>query len=364
LKAFLSHSSHDKAFVRQVYNALGASQAHLDAATFEKARLNIEAIHSALRDSDVFVLFLSENSLDSDFVHHESLLAMERLAGGTLQRIMLICIDTISLERVDPRLRNLNIVTHAGSIGGCTRRIQSCLVELSIASSATQEVFVGRESEIRNLKSAITKPSSDSPSVIAISGIDGVGRRTLIKKIIFEVLPSFAQFASIHIERNQGLDDLFRSLIRLRGRTTLKLATQELIAFCETDDEGKLRAVHQEISDLLEENETLMVIDSGGLLDDEGDYHTYIKQAFAPFDHYPRPAAIFIQRRMPPFSKRKELTGYHFERVSPLGQEETRNLIGAKLKAAKIDFTSDHVRKGSSTFQVDWKRSPRGAAMR
>lgn len=111
MKAFLSHSSTDKPFVDQIYAKLGAAQSHYDAKTFEKATLNVEAIRTALRDSDLFVLFLSQNSIDSHFVSHESKIAFEALAAGILKRILILCIDDISLEKVPSFLRDLNIVT-------------------------------------------------------------------------------------------------------------------------------------------------------------------------------------------------------------------------------------------------------------
>src|SRR5260221_7110725 len=66
MKAFLSHSSKDKAFVREVGSLLGEAQCEYDEYTFEHT-LNTSAIHSALQRCDVFVLFLSANSTKSSF---------------------------------------------------------------------------------------------------------------------------------------------------------------------------------------------------------------------------------------------------------------------------------------------------------
>lgn len=343
MKAFLSHSSNDKQFVLEVYNSLGASQAHLDSATFEKAVLNVEAISKALEDSDIFVLFLSDDSLGSSFVNYESLLALENLGEGKLSRIMMICIDKISLGRVDERLRKLNIVTQVSSVGSCTRRIQSALIELSIAAASGQDIFVGRELESKNLRKALTRASTESPAVLVLSGIDGVGRRTLAQKVFRELLPPFSRFAAVTINRDQGLDDLFRSLLRVRGRTTMPQLVRAIMDFSGSDHHRQMSLLHHEIECILNDDETILFLDFGGLMDDEGGYHSFIIDAFQPFYAYSRPCAIFIQRRMPPISKRKNLKFYHFERVQPLTSEETRDLLGARLRSLGLTFSAEHI---------------------
>jgi hypothetical protein len=76
LKAFLSHSSKDKFFVRQVADALGKIATELDEYSFEYS-LNVQAIRRALDRCNVFVLFLSENSVKSSFVAEEQRAALE-----------------------------------------------------------------------------------------------------------------------------------------------------------------------------------------------------------------------------------------------------------------------------------------------
>lgn len=343
MKAFLSHSVQDKAFVDQVYQSLGAAQAQLDTKTFEKAGFNAEAIYRALANSDIFVLFISQDSLDSSFVSYESMMALEQLAAGELQRIMLLCIDEVSFDRIDKRLRKLNIVTQVSSVGSCTRRIQAALLELSLARSPVHDTFVGREAESKSLRKALTRASSESPAVVVLSGIDGVGRRTLAQRVFRELLPPFSTFLPITISRNQGADDLFRSLIRLRGRTTFQQAAREFLEFSEADYSTRLTMLHNEITNILTESETLLVIDYGGLMNDEGRYHDYIIEAFEPFSIYPRPCAVFIQRRMPPFPKRKDLVFYHFERIPPLSAEETTDLLGARLRSEGLTFTAQQI---------------------
>ena len=81
LKAFLSHSSKDKCFVGQVAAALGNLQVEYDEKTFDLT-LNVQAIRRSLSRSDLFVVFLSANSIASPFVAEEERSALEARGRG------------------------------------------------------------------------------------------------------------------------------------------------------------------------------------------------------------------------------------------------------------------------------------------
>ncbi len=93
MKCFLSHSSKDKGrYVAQVAAKL-APNIEYDELTFEEGMGNLEEILSALGRSDIFVLFLSENSLESEWVRREITEAKMRLETGELKRFFPIVID-------------------------------------------------------------------------------------------------------------------------------------------------------------------------------------------------------------------------------------------------------------------------------
>jgi len=76
LRAFLSHSSKDKYFVRQVADLLGEGQCEYDEKSFEYT-LNVRAIRNALARSNLFVYFLTAQSVTSSFVDEEQRTALE-----------------------------------------------------------------------------------------------------------------------------------------------------------------------------------------------------------------------------------------------------------------------------------------------
>ena len=73
-KAFLSHSSSQKELVTKVSQDLG-SKSIIDSKSFEEGMKNLEEILTALDSTDLFVLFISNESLNSKWVKEEILIA-------------------------------------------------------------------------------------------------------------------------------------------------------------------------------------------------------------------------------------------------------------------------------------------------
>src|SRR5688572_20349117 len=93
VRAFMSHSSLDKAFVQQVFDDLGPTLAELDQVTFEPGHFNRDAILKGIDRCSLFVLFASAHSVKSKWVAEEVKEAMSRLRDRRLQRVLVYCSD-------------------------------------------------------------------------------------------------------------------------------------------------------------------------------------------------------------------------------------------------------------------------------
>jgi hypothetical protein len=98
MKAFLSHSSKDKPLVEAVFEDLGAANCIYDAESFEEGKTSAEKIFGTLDEADLFVLFVSANSLASHWVKHELLVAHNSVAKGRIKGFQ-VFIPTILLRR-------------------------------------------------------------------------------------------------------------------------------------------------------------------------------------------------------------------------------------------------------------------------
>ena len=92
-KAFLSHSSKDKPLVEKIAKQLGRNNCHYDSLTFEAGEKTIEEIFRSLEDTDIFVLFISDYSLNSEWVKKEITHAKVLSNRSLIERIFPLIID-------------------------------------------------------------------------------------------------------------------------------------------------------------------------------------------------------------------------------------------------------------------------------
>lgn len=107
IKAFLSHSSAQKTFVRSVIKTLGVDNCFIDEHTSENGMPTIEEIYKAIGKSNIFVFFISEESITSDWVKEELSNVRDYVDNGDIQFLPLIIDDRVlhSDARIKPWIR-------------------------------------------------------------------------------------------------------------------------------------------------------------------------------------------------------------------------------------------------------------------
>src|SRR3990170_4155658 len=93
LKAFLSHSSKQKVYVEVVAKYLNKFNIVYDKWTFEEGNKSIDEILHGLSETGLFVLFISNEALESDWVKTEIGKAYELLKEGHIRQFYPIIID-------------------------------------------------------------------------------------------------------------------------------------------------------------------------------------------------------------------------------------------------------------------------------
>ena len=99
MKIFISHSSKDKdSYCNEVANRLiediGKDKVIYDDYSFEAGEKNLNEINVNLGITDLFVIFISENSLNSNWVKHELSTSHSRFESKQLNRIYPIIISS------------------------------------------------------------------------------------------------------------------------------------------------------------------------------------------------------------------------------------------------------------------------------
>ncbi|MGB9366274.1 MAG: TIR domain-containing protein [Xanthobacteraceae bacterium] len=345
MKAFLSHSSRDKPLVDQVAQLLGPANVELDSQTFDRGLLNVSAIQQALRRSSLFVLFLSQNSLSSNIVNYEALLAQELQARGVIDKFLVVCLDDQSFASADENWKAYNFVRKAISPQSIARLIQGALI--AAHSKHISHPFVGRSKELHEAKERLIDPTTPSATAVYVSGNAGIGRRTFARRLYVDVFPEITPiFPEIHVEPLDGYNELFRKVYQVISPiSTLSAFRTRIAAFAIDNDSGKASQIAQLIDSLIDAREALIILDHRGMLDDEGKLQEPLRRILSKVRRHQRPSIIFVAERMIRPALRNGLESAIFCPLPSLSRDEVRQLAALLLRQFQISYSNDDLEK-------------------
>src|SRR5262249_53003443 len=241
LKAFLSHSSRDKGTVEAVADELGAANVELDSETFDRGILNVTAIQNALKRSDLYVLFLSNDALASRIVRYEALLAQELFARGIVDRLLVICLDEEAFASAEAQWKAFNFVRRPPGAKSIERLIQHNLIAIRAKQKRSNQPFVVRTTQLHDAKENLIDPQASKLGALYIAGDTGSGRHTFSRHLFRDVYPAvISVFPEITIERLDGYEEIYRKLNeRLSPLATLSAWRARVAGFALADENGK-----------------------------------------------------------------------------------------------------------------------------
>lgn len=345
MKAFLSHSSKDKGFVDAVTGLLRPGTFELDSLTFDKGTLNSQAILTSLRRSDLFCLFLSKNSVSAPYVDFETQIAIELLASGKLNRLLVICLDDDSFAQASANVRLINIIRKGLLPESVARLIQGHLISAADKSETYQHPFVGREDELHELERQISDYRRPVSRAIYISGNYGSGRRTIAQRFYEHQFPNVGRsFPTISLDLFAGLEELYRRILAtLRPTLTIGELLTSINDFNNASEAEKRKLVAELLNSLLTSDEAAFLIDKGGVLTDSGSFTQEIDEVLSLVDAKPHPPAVFISPRMIPSRLRRDQDDISYLAVTSLKRDASERLIGRLLKNKGQTVTDDEM---------------------
>lgn len=243
-KAFLSHSSKDKGFVKLVADDLGSALCHYDERTFEPSGESADEILAALQDSDVFVLFYSANALSSNWVKHEISYARHLYFEGKIKRVAIFPLDDTPRDLLDTWLKPF--VVHSLPVAKlASLRIRSLLLD----GESKEARFIGRDLSLNDLKDKIRGQSSSRSSGVIISGINGIGKRRLLQRAYQDLYPFVSKYwVEINLFAYEGEGALYERLVEyFEVSNTWESAKQKFEEFLALDSVQRTK----KISDIL-----------------------------------------------------------------------------------------------------------------
>ncbi|MEX2167037.1 MAG: toll/interleukin-1 receptor domain-containing protein [Methyloceanibacter sp.] len=345
MRAFLSHSSKDKGFVEAVADLLKPGTFELDSATFDAGLINAAVIEKALKRSDLFCLFLSDESINSAYVTFETLLGLEFFAKGQIDRFLVICLDEQAFRAASEYVKLFSIVRRVTSIENAAWLIQGSLVAAASSEAQFSHPFIGREAALKELENQVIDPERPPQRALYISGNFGTGRRTLVRKFFQDQYPQVGRaFPVIQVEEFDGLDEIYRkTLAAVRPAITARELATRVTAFDSATTSEKARQIAALFNSLLPARESSFVLDAGGVLDDGGNVHTEVNAIIDQLDSKPHAPVSIISPRMVPLRARRDKKDVAYLAVKSLTREEAVRLAKRLLRDKSITASDPQV---------------------
>lgn len=270
-KAFLSHSSKDKVLVERIATQLGRNNCHLDSLTFEAGRQTLEEIFKGLEHTDIFVLFISQNSLESEWVKKEITQAKKLLDKQIIDRIFPLIIDK-EITYKDPRIPewirkpyNIRILNNEVLI---LKKVKQFLRESNFKKYShlkeQSELFIGRHDLIQDFERKLINIENTKPTcIVASSYFEGIGRRTFIKNGLIKtgIVDKWYDPVSIPISSKESIEDFIYKLNFVH-------ATSDIFKhdFAKEDVSAKIQLAIECIKTFNENGEIIFIVDDGSIV--------------------------------------------------------------------------------------------------
>lgn len=267
-KAFLSHSSKQKKLVQEIADFLGRDRCIFDDYDFEIGMPIAEEIMRGLSNTDIFVIFISNESLNSKWVQDEILSAKSLLNVRNIEKIYPILIDNSINPTKDERIPNwmldylLKPVNDAFII---KQKIAMRLREVSLKNNTEytlkQSTFIGRNELLRKFENEVFS-FENKPKCVIVSGLEGIGRRTFLKNAFKKEFRWKDHYEPIYLNLDTK-DSIEDFILKLKSDIIEKDFIEKLFNLSLED---KLNEAIFLIGKLRQHNEFLFIIDKGCII--------------------------------------------------------------------------------------------------
>ncbi|KOX38594.1 MULTISPECIES: toll/interleukin-1 receptor domain-containing protein [unclassified Streptomyces] len=351
IKAFFSYSTQDAGFVREVASRIGRPFVTIDHQSFSSGADILSSIDDALRESALFVLFLTKESLASPWVTHETQEARFHAAMGRLKNSLVVCLDQrITADDLPEWLRRSKYMA-ATAAPPVVRRINGLLDDLVRQSQST--LFVGRSNEIAELQDAYTTPGpSSSAQVVCVTGLTGIGKKSALTKMVRESL-GLERLVVIDIEPGDTVQNLAVKLsAQVDPPETPERSLARVHEIAALHDQEARSLVLAKFAEIARYREMPVLNDAGGLLDNDGNIAAYVLDVIESLSKHPDILAALLTNRRP---AREPLVirgvSLPVIQLHELSDSEISRLVALMAKSRGMEIRNDTVRKVTSAVR-------------
>lgn len=273
MKCFLSHSSHDKNwFVNQVYERLPRDQAIIDENNFAHGAYTKDEITRYASISEVFVYFISEQSLEAGWVQDEVRFAEDLCREGKIKLFIPVIIDK-NIHYSDTRLShwlqaNFNL-KYMGSPKQVAKRIKDELFYMSLKLLPTLEeeytLCLGRFNETTQFIRRYEDFQKEKLKLVIASGIPLIGRRTFLRNLLLASQVKSSNFRPYEITMDErgSIEDFIAKLEPVSDA----VAPDDLKDMLSKDMNAKKNLLLKILKEIAARDEILLINDTNCLID-------------------------------------------------------------------------------------------------
>lgn len=349
MKAFLSHSSTDKPFVEEVGKLLGRQHYLLDRHQFDIGQNFKHEIARCLALAETLVLFASSEAIKSDWVSYELDIAEDKRLAGLLSEAIVFLLGDVTHSDLQPWLRK-GLVVSAKSPSAVAREIAQVLDKRLGATRSSY--FFGRSTERDRISKALNPIAKELPRILALWGLPGIGRKTLLEDVARSYL-QYKDFVALEVENGDELPDLLFKLAEEKefwaDAKSLKLLGETIQAESHDKSLERLDRYLTQSSD----RSFLTLVDTGGLITEDGNpsnaCHSIIEVVAKNRGLY----LGMIIKRMPSglAGPQAAYSGIVCEHVKSLSSDDIEHLLvkilsdkGVRFDGHQIKTLAEHVR--------------------
>ncbi len=342
MKAFFSYSSNDQAIVHAVAGEVGRAFVTIDTAALQTADDLIKSIESAIRDSAMFVYFVSRASLESEWVNFEVDEARYRQSMNRLRKFIVVLLDD-RLEAKDfPEWMRRYVFVKNHAPRPIARVIRGVIDEM--VGEEQSRFFVGRAVETARLQAALVPPDSSSRvAIVTIRGLPGIGRRTLLQRVARDSL-FIDRLLTVRIEVGDSVNSI---TVKLADLVEPVVSLEETLEMAE-EIKSMLPAAAcsrfvSDVNRALQLHELVVLYDDGGILDNNGFPTLAVQSILQETEMAPGLLVALVTNRRPRFEGTPLLEESVIVDVNPLHESEIRQLIALKARAKDLNLAHDMV---------------------
>jgi tetratricopeptide (TPR) repeat protein len=335
-RAFLSHSSDDSEFVRQVASILGPYKTQIDTKSFRPGEDFRTEIARVLDDSDTFVFFASKKSLSSFWCRFEIDEAEMRRVRRTLRKSLVLVIDEeVALEDIPAWLRRGRIVRFM-SPALAARKVEGIL----LAPDRDQRPFLGRNEDIQR---GVRKLSASQPPsrILVATGLDGIGRRTYLDHLVSDAL-DLELGPRIILSDTATVEDLF---LECKLLTAALLSRQELESelrsFRALSVDEQAGEIALQLTHIVSQGNTPCIIDHNSMLDNNSEYLDVYQRAISRFLDESDGLLCLVHGRVPYLTKASFRQFVLERKLRALSAPDSRALVSRLLSEMGLRISAE-----------------------